>query len=262
MATTKIEKPANQSVTKILQVMAILADSKTLMRLQDVAVGVNMPQATCLRYLNALIKEGYVFQDYDSGRYSLTWGVCNLGEKVRAHQSIRTLSSDIVSKLSAELELGICLVVEHDMECMYLDCLYEPTSEGAALMRIGKQTPLHASSSGKILLTEYSDAALEKLVEEKGLCSLTDKTITTKGALVQELDFVRKQGYALDNEECEEGLRCVAVPVYDYTGKAVVAISAFGSIERVTDEAIKKEILPELQAAAKALSFRMGNSFA
>ena len=99
-------------------------------------------------------------------------------------------------------------------------------------------------------------------MEEKGLCSLTDKTITTKGALVQELDYVRKQGYALDNEECEEGLRCVAVPVYDYTGKAVVAISAFGSIERVTDEAIKKEILPELQAAAKALSFRMGNSFA
>lgn len=262
MATTKIEKPANQSVTKILQVMAILADSKTLMRLQDVAVGVNMPQATCLRYLNALIKEGYVFQDYDSGRYSLTWGVCNLGEKVRAHQSIRTLSGDIVNKLSVELELGICLVVERDMECMYLDCLYDPASEGMDLMRIGKQTPLHASSSGKILLTEYSDTALDKLVEEKGLCALTDKTITTKSALVQELDFVRKQGYALDNEECENGLRCVAVPVYDYTGKAVVAISSFGSTERVTDEAIKKEILPKLQAAAKDLSFRMGNSFA
>ena len=255
-------KPANQSVTKILQLVAILADSKTPMRLQDITMVANMPQATCLRYLNALISEGYAYQDGDSGRYSLTWGICNLGDKVRSHQSLRTISGDIVNELSVDLGLGICLVVEHEMECMYVDCLYEPTSMGVSLMRIGKQSPLHATSSGKVLLTEYTDAALDKLIEEKGLMALTSRTITTKAALMKELGKVKRNGFALDDEECEAGLRCVAVPIYDFSGRAVAAVSAFGSATRVTDDCIQNEILPALYAAAKEMSFRMGSSFA
>ncbi|SFP87900.1 transcriptional regulator, IclR family [Oscillibacter sp. PC13] len=262
MPNERIGRPSNQSVTKILQLVEILAESKVPMRLQDIIGSVGMPQATCLRYLNALILEGYAYQDRDSGRYALTWGVCNLGEKVRAHQSLRSISSDLINELSIELGLGICLVIEHEMECVYVDCWYEPASMGVSLMRIGKQSPLHATSSGKILLTEYTDAALDRLIAEKGLAPFTDKTITTKRALVEELETVKRQGYALDNEECEEGMRCVAAPIYDFTGKVAAAISVFGSSERITDACIQEEILPTLQWVAQNISFRMGSTFA
>ena len=156
MTNTSNEKPANQSVSKLLQLIAHLSASRVPMRLQDIAEHTGIPQATCLRYLNALLQEGYAFQDMDSGRYSMTWSLCDLGEQIRIHRSLRAISGDVVNALSTRLERGICLVVEHEMECMYLDCLYESSSIGQTLVRIGKQTPLYASSSGKILLTEYS----------------------------------------------------------------------------------------------------------
>jgi DNA-binding IclR family transcriptional regulator len=162
------ERPVNQSVAKLLQLLSVLAGSRTALRLQDVAREANMPQATCLRYLNSLIEEGFVFQDRDRTRYSLTWGICSLADQVRARQSLRIISGDIVNNLSLELDLGICLVVEHGMECMYLDCLYEPESMGRTLMRIGTKTPLHAVSSGKILLTEYTEPRWTDSLPERG----------------------------------------------------------------------------------------------
>ena len=252
------EKPSNQFVTKLLQLISNLAESRTPLRLQEIAAGAGMPQATALRYLNALIQEGYVFQDMISGRYALTWRICSLGDMVRTHSSLRTLSGGIVNELSTKLPLGICLVVEHEMECMYLDCVYEPEAMGQSLQRIGKQTPLHSTGSGKILLTGYSEADIDRLIAQKKLTALTERTITTKKALIEELAKVKEQGYALDDEECEEGLRCVSVPICDYSGKVSAAISAFGSAEKVTDSYIQECILPTMRTAAAEISFRVG----
>lgn len=259
MTNTSNEKPANQSVSKLLQLIANLSASKVPMRLQDIAEHTGIPQATCLRYLNALLQEGYAFQDMDSGRYSMTWSLCDLGEQIRAHRSLRSISSDVVNALFTRLERGICLVVEHEMECMYLDCLYESSSIEHTLVRIGKQTPLYASSSGKILLTGYSEQEIDRLIETKGLVSLTPKTISSREQLLAEIEKVRAQEFALDDEECESGLRCVAAPIYDYSGRVSAAISSFGSVERMTDDCIQAEILPALQKAAEELSFRMGS---
>ena len=252
------EKQINQSVPKLIQLMACLAESRMPLRLQEIAVRAGLPQATVLRYLNALMQEGYAFQDRLSGRYALTWRICGMGDAVRTHLSLRTLSLDLINDLPALLETGICLVVEHERQCMYLDCIYEPATMGQTLQRIGKQTPMHATSSGKLLLTNYTGEELTQLVEEKGLPQLTGKTITTQPRLEQELEQVRRQGYAVDDEECEAGLRCVAVPVRDFTGKVAAAISAFGSVRRLTQAEIEGRILPALRAAAGELSFRMG----
>lgn len=251
-------KPENQAVSKILQVISCLAESSSPLRLCEVSEGTHMPQATVLRYLNTLIGEGYVFQDTLAGRYALTWKLCSIGEQVRRHLSLRMLSDDIVTRLSEKLSLGICVVIEQDRECMYLDCVYQPAEMGITLLRIGKQTPLHASGSGKILLSQYSDVQLDELIAEKGLPALTEHTITEKNALIRELDHVRKQGYAMDNEECETGLRCVAVPIYGYGRKVVAAISVFGALVKLNDECIQNTILPALKEAAAQISFRTG----
>lgn len=254
------EKNANQSVSKLMLLLEYLSECRTPVRLQDIAAGIHMPQATVLRYLNALAADGYVFQDTISERYGLTWKICGIGEQVRGRLNLRMISNDIISELSSLLDFGICLVVERDMECMYLDCIYEPEAMGFSLVRIGKQTPLHAASSGKVLLSEYTDSELERFIERKGLPALTPRTITTKERLIKELQRVREAGYALDDEECEEGLRCAAVPVYSYQNRAAAAISAFGSAEKLTDACIENTVLPLLKKAASRLSFRLGKS--
>ena len=185
------EKQGNQSVRKLFQLVECLAQGRTTLRLQEIAARTGLPPATALRYLSALQQQGYVFQDRLSGRYALTWRICGLGEAVRSHLSLRTLSQDVIGELPAVLESGICLVVEHEGQCMYLDCIYEPAAMGQTLQRIGKQTPMHATSSGKLLLTGYSREQLDRLLSERGLPALTGRTITTRAQLEGELERVR-----------------------------------------------------------------------
>jgi DNA-binding IclR family transcriptional regulator len=259
MAKDNCTKPANQSVAKLFQMLECMAESRTLMKLQDISSQIRVPPPTALRYLNALIQDGYVVQDEDSLRYMLTWRVRGLGDRVRDNLGIRTMAGTLINDLSAALSLSACLVVEQDGKCIYLDCVDSPRAYNLALQHIGKQTPLHATGSGKILLTRYTPAELDRLIGEKGLEKLTERTITSKEALIKELETVRSRGYGLDDQECEPDLRCVSVPVYDYTGGIHAAISIFGSTQDVTDARIHGEILPALREAARKLSFRLGS---
>lgn len=260
MATALNEKTTNHSVSKLMLLLNVLSEARIPMRLQNITDATHMPQATVLRYLNSLAQDGYVFQDQISGRYALTWKTCGIGDRIRSNMNLRVISSDIINELAGKLDFGICLVIEQDMECMYLDCVYEPSSMGFSLMRIGKQSPLHATGSGKVLLTSYTPSELDAFIEKKGLCQLTDHTITTKERLIEELDLIRRRGYAVDDEECEAGLRCISVPVYGYPARPIAAISAFGSAERITESCIHETILPPLSRSASDISFRLGKS--
>ena len=87
---------------------------------------------------------------------------------------------------------------------------------------------------------------------------LTANTITDLPTLMKEIERIRKNGYAVDNEECETGHRCVSVPIYDYTGKAAAAISAFHNTDMLEDQRIETQILPALRKASAELSYRLG----
>ena len=240
------EKSTNQSVTKLMQLFEYLSESRVPMRLQDIAAAIGVSQATTSRYLNALVMEGYVFQDKIASRYAPT----------KVHMSLRTILSDVINELTQTTDLGICLVIEQGLECIYLDCIYDPRF---SLMRIGKRTPMHAASSGKILLSAYSEAELDRYIEMRGLSPLTDRTITSKEALIADLEQVRQKGYAIDDEECEIGLRCIAVPVYSYHERPVAALSIFGAAEQLTEERIQQNVLPILKESSAEISIRLGS---
>lgn len=254
------KKTSNQTVSKLIQLISCISESRTPMRLQDISERIGVPTATAFRYLNALMQEGLVFQDAATNRYAMTWRICEYGKLVRNHMTIRTLSGNLVSELSVKLSLGVCLVIERNMECVYLDCVYDPDSisDGVPLQRIGLQAPIHAVSSGKMFLTEYTENDIDLLISKKGLAQLTEKTITTKEGLLEEMRRTRENNYALEDQECEPGLRCVAVPIYDYHKKIAAALSCFGKVETMSFEHIQNVILPDLRAVAKEISFRMG----
>ena len=129
---------------------------------------------------------------------------------------------------------------------------------GAKMLRIEKNAPIHTTASGKVLLSSFSYRKVEEIIAEKGLERLTENTITTPEKLFGELALIRKRGYAVDDEECEIGHRCIAVPIYDYSGNVAGAISAFDNIERVTDRRIETVLLPELKRTAREISLRLG----
>lgn len=252
------DKNMNKSVSILMDLLLYMSKSNIPLRLSDISNGINTNQATTLRYINALIKEGYAYQDKTTQRYGLTWKISTFSDYIQAYSSISTLSRDIISELTNKLNFGIALVIEQNMESVYLDCIYKYDQIGFNLIRIGKRTPMHSSGSGKLFLSEYTDTKLDYFINEKKLTKLTERTITTKEGLVKELDEIRYNGYSIDDEECETNLRCASVPIFDYQDKIIAAISSFGSTSNFTFEVIKNDVLPTIKEAASEISFRLG----
>lgn len=250
---------ANLSSDKLLRIIEYMAANRLPMRLKDIADNLNISQPTVVRYLRTLCDQGYAYHDDHTGCYAMTWKICRLGSSLESNLVLRSMAGSLLSGFANEHDIGILLAVEHDGSLMYLDLVGAPHGSVDTMLRIGKDAPMHSTGSGKILLSAMTPNRLNQLLERNGQVRLTPKTITTRDALLEELNRVREQGYALDNEECEIGHRCVSVPLYDYTGTVAAAISVFDSVERLTDAYIQS-ILPAMQQLAKEISFRMGNA--
>ncbi len=238
MIEKKVKK--NQSVEKVLQIIELLVSKGGEMRLQDIAEQVNSPSSTVLRYLSTLNAFGYVYQNADSSKYALTLKLAQLGSLVSEQYDIRNLVHDDLISLSEEFQESSCLAIEEDHEVVYIDVINGPDNMLKTMQRIGKRAPLHATSVGKNILQNYSKEEILKILAEKGMPELTVNTITTPEALFEELETVKNNGVAMDDEECEIGAKCLSVPLIDYTGKVVAAISISGPISRMTDEKVNK----------------------
>ena len=250
---------ANLSSDKLLRIIEYMAANHLPMRLKDIAENLTISQPTVVRYLRTMCDQGYAYHDSHTGCYAMTWKICRLGSSLESNLVLRSMAGSLLSSFANEHDIGILLAVEHDGSLMYLDLVGAPHGSVDTMLRIGKDAPMHSTGSGKILLSAMTPSRLNQLLERSGQVRLTPKTITTREALLEELNRVREQGYALDNEECELGHRCVSVPLYDYTGTVAAAISVFDSVERLTDDYIQS-ILPAMQQLAKEISFRMGNA--
>ncbi len=253
-----IKKNMNKSVSLTLDLLNCMAKSSTPLRLNQIASELDAAQSTILRYLNSLIYEGYAFQYSDTEKYALTWKIGKLSDNIKLNMPLRTLANDLITELASKLDLGVGLITEIDMECIYLDCIFEPTQIEQNLIRIGKMTPMYASGSGKILLSNYNDGQLENFFEKKTFEKLTENTISNREELLEELSNVREQGYAIDDEEVEDNLRCISVPILDYNNETIAALSAFGPTFKYTKEELVREIYPLLAETAREISKRLG----
>lgn len=259
MAKTKGTE-ANLSSDKLLQIVEYMAAKRLPMRLKDIAENLHISQPTVVRYLRTMCNQGYVYQDSHTGYYAMTWKICRLSSALESNLVLRNMAGGLLSNFANQYNLGVLLAVEREGSLVYLDLVGAPHGSVSTMLRIGKDAPMHSTASGKILLSAMTVGRVNALLEEKGQVRLTNKTITDRNALLQELRRVQEQGYALDNEECELGHRCVSVPLYDYTGTVAAAISAFDSTYRLTDETIQEVALPALKMLAEEISFRMGYS--
>lgn len=250
---------ANLSSDKLLRIIEYMAANRLPMRLKDIAENLDISQPTVVRYLRTLCDQGYAYHDSRTGCYAMTWKICRLGSSLESNLVLRSMAGSLLSEFANRNDIGVLLAVEHDGSLIYLDLAGAPHGSVDTMLRIGKDAPMHACGSGKILLGAMAPSRLQQVLDRHGLVRLTPKTITSQAELMQELALVREQGYALDNEECEAGHRCVSVPLYDYSGAVAAAVSAFDSAERLTDDRVQA-LLPPLKQLAREISFRMGHS--
>ncbi|MDR1430176.1 MAG: IclR family transcriptional regulator [Spirochaetaceae bacterium] len=247
--TTK-KTQTNQSSEKLFSIMELLAEADGPMRLLDISRALHINTSTTLRFLNTMLKCGYVTQDADSLKYYLTFKICTVANKISSKMNIRVLAAPYLRELSGIFGESVCLSVDQDMKVVYIDVVEGPDQMIRSMQRIGSLAPLHCTAVGKLFLSEYAPEKLEKLLAS-GLTRFTPNTLTTRPLLEKELARVCHKGYAIDNEECEIGARCVSCPVRDHGGNIVAGISVTGPAVRLTDDLISKKINHLLKAAGE-----------
>lgn len=241
-----------------MMLVEIMAMHNEPMKLQSISEEADIPASTTLRMLNTLLEMGYVNQNKDTLRYSLSLKFAYIGEQVKRQANITQISHSYLIELSSTVGECSCLAIEENKEILYLDVISNQANNIlTTTQRIGKRAPLFCTGIGKLLLTNYTPNELVNYSQSTPFLPFTPKTITSLAALNLELEKIREQGYALDNEECDQGAKCIAAPIYDYSGKIIAGISITAPSVRLQSERIEV-ILPILLETAKKISISLG----
>ncbi|MGR3935889.1 MULTISPECIES: IclR family transcriptional regulator [Streptomyces] len=244
-----------QSVDRAVSVMEILAQRGEA-GVSEVAAEIEVHKSTAFRLLGALEARGLVEQAAERGKYRLGFGIVRLAGSVMGRLDITQQGRPVCERLAEEIgeTVNIAVLREH-----YAVNLYQVRGPGAVGTHrwVGQLTPLHATSSGKILLAHLSAKERAAALKASGMEKLTPRTLTAKTKLEKNLTETRKRGYAVTLEELEIGLHAMAAPIRSGDGEVIAALSASGPAYRFTEERIP-ELAPVLVKGAEEISHRMG----
>ena len=249
----------NQSSVKLLKVFEHLILKREPQRLLDIARDLGMNSSTALRFLATLVNEGYVDQNEETLKYFPTYKICALASNVNNYVDIRTIARPYIEQLAKIFGESVCMAVEENMKSVYIEVIRESNQSLMMVQSVGNAVPMHCTGNGKVLLLNYSEEDLDKLIRVEGLARYTENTLTSKWQLMEELKRIRERGYAYDQEERELGVRCVAFPIYNYTGKVVAGLSVTGPKNRLTDEMIAKR-LDDFRRISLEISKKLGHN--
>ncbi|MER6073355.1 IclR family transcriptional regulator [Streptomyces sp. NPDC001393] len=244
-----------QSVDRAISVLEILAQRGEA-GVSEVAGEIDVHKSTAFRLLGALEARGLVEQSGERGKYRLGFGIVRLAGAVTGRIDITQQGRPVCERLAEEIgeTVNIAVMQEH-----YAINLYQVRGTAAVTAHnwVGQLTPLHATSSGKIMLAHLPAKERAALLTDAGLKKLTPHTISSKAKLEKNLAAARERGYAWTLEELEIGLHAMAAPIRDREGQVIASISASGPSYRFTEERMH-ELAPVLVKGAEEISHRMG----
>jgi DNA-binding IclR family transcriptional regulator len=242
-----------QSVDRALTVLEVLARVGEA-GVTEIAGELNVHKSTAFRLVTTLESHRLVEQTTDRGRYRLGVGVLRLAGATTARLDLVQEARPVCRQLAADTGETVNIAVLSEHSALYLD----QVAGSSALQPhnwVGQHIPLHATSNGKVLLSDLDDQQLSDLLGS--MPRYTALTITRRARLREELADVRERGYAVAVDELEEGLTAVAAPIRNAHGDVVASMSVSGPTFRLSDDRVD-EVVPLLVEAAAEVSHRLG----
>ncbi|THJ68356.1 IclR family transcriptional regulator [Arthrobacter echini] len=246
-----------QSVDRALTVLEILARDGDA-GVSSIAVEMGIHKSTASRLLASLVTRELVQQDSERGKYRLGFGILRLASSIPGRLSLVREARPVLEGLAERFKETVNLAVLRSSYAVNLDQAMGPSTL-ATYDWVGSLTPLHATSSGKVLLAALEPEDRARLLDETGLPARTPRTITNRDQLERELVSVARSGHAMVKEEFEIGLNAVAVPIVSHLDIVIGAISVSGPAFRFDPEAMP-EVVDGLQEAGLRISTRMGHT--
>jgi IclR family KDG regulon transcriptional repressor len=247
-----------ESVAAVLKVFGILQalSERPETGISELSVRLSMPKATVYRFLQTMMMLGYVRQEPESERYGLTMKVYELGTKALQRPELVDLAKHhmqiLADKTGETIHLGALIESEiiyiHKVDSHHMLGMYS---------RIGRRAPLHCTAIGKVLMAWEHPERRALVLKGVDFMPYREKTITTIKQYEEELQKVKAQGYAEDQEEFDDHIRCVGIPIFDRLNRPVAGLSISFPTFRY-DDALKPEVVAMLKDASRDISTRLG----
>ncbi|CCE02664.1 IclR family transcriptional regulator C-terminal domain-containing protein [Bradyrhizobium sp. STM 3809] len=253
-ATVEPRDGGVQSVGRALQILEILAEDDEGYRLSDLAVRAGLSTSTVHRLLTTLEKRRFVQFDRLESKWHVGAQSFAVGATFTRRRNFVALAIPYMRRLRDQSRETVNLAVVDDESLMVLMRL-DSREIMRSLTKVGGRLSMVASGMGKAVLATYSDDDVSGIIHRQGMPRLTEKSIIRAGELFRELEIIRRQGYAVDDEEAMPGLRCIAAVVLDSLREPLAAISISGLASRLTEERVPvvggmvRDIAAELTAA-------------
>ncbi len=245
-----------QSVAHALDVLEEFKGDAIELGVTELSKKLKLHKNNIFRLLATLEARGYIEQNKSTENYRLGLKSLELGQTFIRQMGLLRQARPTLEELAARANETSYLAIMRSQDVIYLDVV-EANQTVRVASRVGLRLPPFCTAVGKVLIASDSEEELRKKLPEH-LEKRTDKTITDSKALIEHLKKVHKQGFALDDEEYEEGVRCIAAPVRDYTGNVVAAISISGPAMRMTDKKIVDDLVMAVREGGEEVSRRLG----
>ena len=246
-----------QSLERGLSVIRAFDAEHRELGLSDVARATGLTRAAARRFLLTLVALGYMH--FDGSRFSLRPRVLDLGFAYLSSLSLPELAEPHMEALVAQINESSSISVLDDTDVVYVARV--PTRRIMSItLAVGTRLPAYATSMGRVLLAALPDAELEERLARIDVCALTPRTVKSHAALRKVLEQVRRQGYAVTDQELEQGLRSAAVPIHDASGVVVAALNVSVHASRASMQELRARFLPPARAAAAAIDAEVRKS--
>ena len=248
-------------LTKTFAVLDVLLEQRFPMSMSEISERLDFYPSTVHRILDTLKYGGYVEQNLNNQKYQLGLKLLELGMAKINQIDLVKEAKPFLRELAKKCDETVHLAILEDTNVLYL--AKEESSQTIRMISyVGKRAPLHCTGLGKVLLANLPLQDRDKIIDRIELSRLTKNTITDKVKLCEELDMIKEKGFALDEEENENDVRCIAAPIRDYKGKVIAAISVSSPVYRlnkIKQDYIKEALINASQDISSCIGFIPNN---
>lgn len=223
-----------QSVDRALRIIEFLAENPTGAGITEISKSLGLSKGTVHRLISTLKERDFAYQSSNTELYRLSYKILYLYNCISNNIDMFKVSRPIIRKFADKVDATVHLATldEKRSNIVYIDRIEPMNSQKPFVMssRVGKKAPCYCTAAGKMLLSQYSDDEIRDIMKGEEYKTYTDKTIKNIDEFLEEIHKVRKQGYALDENEYDHGIICISIPIYNSNVKIDFAMSVTGLI--------------------------------
>jgi DNA-binding IclR family transcriptional regulator len=248
---------STNTIERTLSILETVAGCEHGLTNSDLSRRLKIPKSSASYILRVLERRGYLLRD-ESGRYRLGLKLVTLTTSALTHLDVREVAKPVLERFLQKSRLSEAhLAVLDNGRAVYVEKVETPNNFIKMDIWVGHRLPVHTTAIGKALVAHLPEDEVLRILDERGMEKKTRRTITSPQKFLRELEKVRKYGFAVDDEENSDGVRCVAAPVFDASGKTIASLGTSTVIMQL-DETHLPKIVKLVQSAAEKVSEQMG----